>query len=357
MIIIHVCRLSSGVSNGITSVLTNLIPEQASLGNSLIVFNLINNEFKIFENEMHIAGSKDFMNKIKNLSPSVVVFHGGYELKYYWFAYLLHREGISYLVVPHGGTSRYNLSKNRILKIVVNKLFTRHYIQYSHGVIFLNDHERENSIFKNLVSRYAIVPNGVHIRGHSFTRCLNSKIHFIYLSRIDIKYKGLDLLLNAIGILFKTHPEINVDFHFYGSRYDPSMVEEVVSHLNKVKGSVYYHGEVLGNKKEAAYKTANIYILPSLSEGMPITVLEALSYGLPCIVTPQTNMAELIADNHAGWVTTTDVQSIADTLYKAYNEYVANRESYIQNALNAVLPYDWSKIAQKSIQEYSRLIS
>ena len=86
MTIIHICRLSSGVSNGIKSVLTNLIPEQASLGNSLIVFNLINNEFKIFENEMHIAGSKDFMNKIKNLSPSVVVFHGGYELKYYWFA-------------------------------------------------------------------------------------------------------------------------------------------------------------------------------------------------------------------------------------------------------------------------------
>ena len=41
----------------------------------------------------------------------------------------------------------------------------------------------------------------------------------------------------------------------------------------------------------------------------------------------------------------------------AYNEYVANRGSYIQNALNAVLPYDWNKIAQKSIQEYSRLIS
>ena len=38
-------------------------------------------------------------------------------------------------------------------------------------------------------------------------------------------------------------------------------------------------------------------------------------------------------------------------------KYVANRESYIQNALNAVLPYDWNRIAQKSIQEYSRLIS
>ena len=41
----------------------------------------------------------------------------------------------------------------------------------------------------------------------------------------------------------------------------------------------------------------------------------------------------------------------------AYNDYVTNRETYIKNAIDAVVPYDWSKIATQCIQEYSRLIS
>lgn len=356
MIIIHVCCLGSSSSNGIKSVLTNLIPEQKALGNTLIVFNLVNNEQKIFENEIFIAGYKEFRNEINNLPPSVVVFHGGYELKFYLYAWLLKKNNIPYIIVPHGGTSKHNLHKKRILKTIVNVLFTHRFITNAAGVSFLNESEWKDSIFNKDIRHYAIIPNGISkIAQKPFVNHSESTVHFIYLARIDFDNKRPDVLLRAVEKLHAKHPEIDFDFHFYGGRYDPSIVQKFKDIVKATKGPVFYHGEVFGKDKEIAFSESDIYVLTSLYEGMPLTVLEALSYGTPCIVTPQTNMADLIKDNHAGWVTESDEDSISEILYKAYVEYKENRDEFIDNALNAVRPYRWDAIAKKSIEEYARL--
>lgn len=358
MKIVHIVSQNYSITNGIKTVLTNLIPEQETLGHEVTVFNVRKNTSRLFNHEFHISSYRDFCVRINGDLPDVALFHGGYVLAFYEFARYLRKKGIPYLIVPHGGTSRYNLSKNRFLKIIVNTVLTKPFIKKSNGVIFLNIQERENSLFKDIINDYAIIPNGVHLPNKLYSRNFHSnKVRFMFLSRIDIKFKGLDILLQSIEQVAKNNPDLNFEFHFYGSRYNKKVVEEFIHLINNTRGPVYYHGEVLGKEKEEAYINANIYVLPSLSEGMPLTVLEALSYGLPCIVTPQTNMGELIEKHHAGWVTKADIKSITNALLTAYADYISNGETYIRNAFDAVAPYDWSKIASKSIQEYSRLIS
>lgn len=357
MKIIHVCRLSSGSSNGIKSVLTNLIPEQIALGHTLTVFNLISNEQKIFGNERFISGFADFKKQIRRISPSVVIFHGGYELRFYLYALYLKKNHTPYIVVPHGGTSRHNLHKNRLLKTIVNVLFTHQFVTKATGVAFLNESEWNDSIFHSSIRNHAIIPNGVSdTKQEVMVKQPGATIRFIYLARIDFEHKRPDVLLKAVERLYSQHPELDFDFHFYGGRYDPSIVRKFKDMVKAAKAPVFYHGEVLGKDKEIAYKESDIYVLTSLYEGMPLTVLEALSYGKPCVVTPQTNMADVIENSHAGWVTESDEESISKILYKAYNEYRKNREEYVANALNAVRPYRWSAIARKSIEEYSKLM-
>lgn len=355
MKIVHVVNQCYTVSNGIGTVIKNLIPEQEKLNHSVYLFNLYSNSTSEFNNDIYIPNNKEFRKRISDVKPDVVVFHGNYELKYYQFAYSLVKFRIPYFIVPHGGTSKYNLKKKRFLKTIVNFLFTQRFISNASGLFFLNKNERDNSIFLDKIKNVFIVPNGINLI--EFDHSIKTKdkiVHFIFLSRIDIKNKGLDILLKAVENLQHHHPDVNFDFHFYGGRYSPTIIETFKIMIKDTDANVFYHGEVIGQEKDEAYKNANIYVLPSLSEGMPLTVLEALSYGCPCLISLQTNMGELINKNNAGWITLLDVESIESTLYKAYQDYQSDRVGYTERSINAVKPYNWSDIAKISIECYNK---
>jgi poly(glycerol-phosphate) alpha-glucosyltransferase len=55
---------------------------------------------------------------------------------------------------------------------------------------------------------------------------------------------------------------------------------------------VVFFGPAFGEEKEALLRSADAFILPSFSEGLPMSVLEAWSYGLPVVMTPECNLPE-----------------------------------------------------------------
>ena len=55
---------------------------------------------------------------------------------------------------------------------------------------------------------------------------------------------------------------------------------------------VVFYGPAFGEEKEALLRSAEAFILPSFSEGLPMSVLEAWAYGLPVLMTPECNLPE-----------------------------------------------------------------
>ena len=84
--------------------------------------------------------------------------------------------------------------------------------------------------------------------------------------------------------------------------------------------TVFLGVKVGDTEKEAAYLDADMFIQTSRTEGMPMGILEALSYGLPCIVTEGTTLMNIVNDNNAGWGCHTDAESVAEALKNAINE-------------------------------------
>ena len=82
-----------------------------------------------------------------------------------------------------------------------------------------------------------------------------------------------------------------------------------------IRDDLDFLGWVSGEAKERALRNADVFVLPSYREGMPVSVLEAMAYGVPVVTTPVGGVPDMMqADVHGLWVTPGDVQGLAQQL-------------------------------------------
>lgn len=355
MKILHVVNVGI-LANGIGAVILPLQEEQARLGHTVKVATVRYLKSPIpplFE----IHTTNQFSELIDVFFPDIVIFHSLYMIEYISFSKYLSKCHIPYLVELHGALSKENYRKGTFKKYLANILFFNKFLKGAKSIIYLNKGEYSNSLVKKRNPQSVIIPNGCYLPG-KVERCdemFFERIEILFLGRIDIHHKALDLLLAALEIVRKKGYDDRIHFNFYGTGLEPE-VTSFKAAINKYSNFADFGGPVYGREKEQAFQKSHIFILNSRYEGMPMGVLEALSYGLPCIITPQTNMSEIIQDSNAGWVTKLDAKEIADTIVKAYHQYQNDFIEYSQRAHDLAKRFSWKEIAIDSINSYTSVI-
>jgi glycosyltransferase involved in cell wall biosynthesis len=99
---------------------------------------------------------------------------------------------------------------------------------------------------------------------------------------------------------------------------------------------VHYEGALGYAAVLARMKRADVYVLPSVNEPFPMSLLEALSLGLPCVCTNTCDIAELLLEHNAALVTDGSVTSMADAV-AAILEDPSLRDELGQNAMEIVI--------------------
>ncbi len=108
-----------------------------------------------------------------------------------------------------------------------------------------------------------------------------------------IPSKGIDVLIRALPLISNE----NIKLMIVGTGPDEDRLREIAGSLG-LTGRVIFTGQV-GSVNEY-YKAFDLFILPSLSEGMGITVLEAMHFGLPVIATETGGIPELVRHGSNG---------------------------------------------------------
>ena len=348
MKILHVAPIGP-VPEGIGTVLINLVPRQVALGNQVRIITQFDNVIYRDVDICTVQSLQSFKKYIKSWIPDIVLFHSMYEMGYLRFANYLCKEKIPYAVQMHGALSESNYKKNHLRKVIANFLFFNSFLRKARGIIFLNKAEYNNCVVRNLNPNYFILPNGCEkATGFDLSRPVGKLINIIFVGRIVIPHKGLDVLVDSIRIL-KEKGVDDIFISFYGSEKELDVVE--FKNLIKDMGDItQFKGGVYGKDKENLYCNSDLFILTSRYEGMPMGLLEALSYGIPCIVTPGTNMTEEIKDAEAGYVASFNAESIADTIEFASKDYRVHYGDLRQNAYKLSKKFDWDTIAGESIK-------
>ena len=119
----------------------------------------------------------------------------------------------------------------------------------------------------------------------------------LFVSRL-IERKGLQDILPQLRNIISECKEKNINVHLdiVGDGPYREILEAIVKNEN-LSGYITFHGQKTKDQLPEYYSKADIFLFPSRKEGMPNAVLEAMSYGLPIIMTPCQGSDELIDGN------------------------------------------------------------
>ena len=223
-----------------------------------------------------------------------------------------------YMVTPHGMLDSWAIRHSGWKKRAALWAYEARHLQGATCLHALCDAEAQAIRALGLRNAICIIPNSVERPEPSpavapgWHGQLPDKARILlYLGRLHPK-KGLINLLHAWQSFERRADAGQGDWHLAVAGWDQGGHEQELRHLSEtlsVTGSVHYLGPQFGADKDALFRAATAFILPSLSEGLPVVVLEAWSYGLPVLMTKHCNLPEGYQAGSA-WEIDTDCEGI-----------------------------------------------
>jgi glycosyltransferase involved in cell wall biosynthesis len=174
---------------------------------------------------------------------------------------------------------------------------------------------REKHFVESLTaSPMEIIPNAVNLPDQIDrpVGVSNDKTRFLFLGRL-VEDKGVFELLEAFATLCRNGNPVHLTLA------GNSGVEEVrnwvkVHDLGKL---IDVPGWVEGEEKARVFKTADVFVLPSYHEAVPVAIVEAMSYGLPVIATRVGGIPEVVVENETGlFVEPRDVRGLVEAMQR-----------------------------------------
>lgn len=126
----------------------------------------------------------------------------------------------------------------------------------------------------------------------------NKKVEILFMARV-VKSKGIFEAIQAVKLAKKNFSGIR--FNIAGDGPDLKDAKELVSQSG-MESYVRFLGHVKGAEKINALKSADLFLLPSYTEGMPISLLEAMAFGLPVITCPVGGLKDFFIDGKNGFL-------------------------------------------------------
>lgn len=250
---------------------------------------------------------------LASLHPDVMHTHGLWQASS--IAVLRHHErsGVPYVVSPRGMLDPWALANSGWKKRLAGAAFENEHLRKAACLHALCEAEAEAMRAYGLRNPIAVVPNGVALPAQ---RCDEWRVTsgestrrktLLFLGRLHPK-KGLPEALRAWA---EATRGADTGWKFVIAGWDQAGHEAELKKICRELGvrfaeggdqmtefrgqqdnSVVFVGPAFGETKDALLRAADAFILPSLSEGLPMSVLEAWAYGLPVLMTDECNLPE-----------------------------------------------------------------
>jgi glycosyltransferase involved in cell wall biosynthesis len=264
-----------------------------------------------------------------------------------------------YIISAHGMLDPWALRNKGWKKRIYSALIERRNVSGAACLHALTGAEANEYREFGACNPIAVIPNGVHVpetaSAPAFFRKfpeLAGKRVLLYLARLHLK-KGLDLLCRAWknAAPGEEHHLLLAGPDFEGTKH---RVEQMIAELG-IGRSISFAGMLKGSDKWNALAAADAFVLPSRSEGLSVSVLEAMGMGKPAIVTSRCNVPE-VRTRECGWMIEPDESELTAALREYLSSNAATRRRMGSNGRRVVEQiYSWETVGRQMAATYEWL--
>jgi poly(glycerol-phosphate) alpha-glucosyltransferase len=223
-----------------------------------------------------------------------------------------------YIVHSHGMLEPWALQNARWKKRIAALLYEDRHLHGAACLRALCEAEAQSIRTHGLRNPISVIPNGVDLpeltessvaepASPAFRTFAQGRKILLYLGRLHPK-KNVANLIRAWKQSLNSHPSARENWALAIAGWDQDGYERELKTLTSDYGlmaGVRFLGPLFGQEKDAAYRACDAFVLPSLSEGLPMAVLEAWAYAKPVLMTPECNLPEGFAVRAAVQIGTT----------------------------------------------------
>ena len=252
----------------------------------------------------------------------------------------------------HGGGFHNFYNRAKLMKPVI-----RWTLENSDAVICLSEMWKKyySSTFK--LKRLVIINNVVEspLTSHvsPLTHETNGSLKLLFLGHVTEK-KGVFDLLKVLAEgrdQFKHKVKVTI-----GGIGEVERLEKIISD-NQFNGDVSFAGWVNGNRKAELLNNCDVYVLPSYFEALPISILEAMSYGKPVISTNVGGVPEIVKPGFNGWLFQPGDHEALNKILREAMENKALLKQYGNNSLSISKNYTPESVFQSLNNLYKEILN
>ena len=323
---------------------------------------------------VHIVPSKHaafryapaLLHQLSSLTPDLVHTHGIWTyLSLIAVRWSRSNGGVTprpYVVSTHGMLDPWALHNSRWKKIIAGFAFERRHLKNAACIHAINRAEAAAIRAFGLKNPICIIPNGVEVPARNAAdrtppwtaHTIGDRKVLLYLGRLHPK-KGLSILLRGWKEAFKHEQDWILVIAGWDQGGHRRELEQLTREL-KIADSVQFTGPLFGKARDTAYQNADAFVLPSLSEGQPLVVLEAWSHARPVLMTQECNLPEGF-ENGAAIRMSATVEGVAGALGKLFaSEKSALEEMGCRGRDLVTANFSWSQIASQMFAVYKWLL-
>lgn len=313
-----------------------------------------------YKKKSKVLSKKEILSVIPDFATyDLIHIHGVYNIDNIMIAKLAYKMGIPYVITTHGNLMEHSLQHSKIKKKLALFLFIKRFLRNAESIHALSNQEEKDikKIFKH--KNISIIPNGIELlkeKDQLKNTIKNDKFSLLFIGRIDVHHKGIDILIDSLlSLTEKGRGKYELYLVGpYDGNFDEEYIKNKIKENSSLKNIIKIEGPKYGDDKEKYYEKCDLFVHTSRYEGMPIAVLEAIAHGLPILITPETNLADIVNQSENGFITSTEINKVTNSLTEISELTKADLKGLGLNGKRwATSNLSWEKISKEYLVMYT----